>query len=213
MALHEHFVCARCQLDLPLESQRDWIYNRRKMLWDDHKQLVSIAALTRYDRGNIASEIVRSLKFRQQYKLGEWMGQMAVKMLRETALFEGVDCLIPIPLTDGRKHSRGFNQAEYIARGMATELHIPVRCHVLRRLRERESQTHFNLVERISNADHVFSLADASGLRGQHVMIVDDVMTTGTTMLGAIDCLETVPDIRISTFTWAWAHLTAPAHT
>lgn len=213
LALDERLVCARCQLALPLESQRDWDFNRRRALWDDHRQLVRMGALARYARDNVASELVRSLKFRRHYALGDWMGRTAVALLGDTNLFEGVDVLIPIPLTPARQHLRGFNQAEAIARGMAAELHIPVRTDVLVRLRDRESQTHFSLRRRLENADHVFALRTGEGLQGLHIMLVDDVMTTGTTMLGALEVLEQLPDVRISTFAWAWAHLPAPAHT
>ena len=212
LALGEQLVCSRCQLSLPLETNHDWDFNRRKALWMNHERLVRMGALTRYQRGNIASELVRSLKFRRHYLLGEWMGRTSVQLLRHTNLFEGVEALVPIPLTKHRQHQRGFNQAEAIARGMAAELNIPVRTDVLRRIYDRESQTHFTLVQRLENADHVFSLQSDRDLAHRHVMVVDDVMTTGTTMLGAIEALEKVPTVRFSTFAFAWAYMPAPLH-
>ena len=204
LALQERLVCAHCQLTLPLETNHDWLFNHRKMLWSDHTALQRMAALVRYERDNIASEIVRSLKFRRQYKLGDWMGRTAVKLLDDTGLFSDIDFLVPIPLTRQRLHVRGFNQAEAIARGISAESGIPLCTDVLRRLREKESQTHFTFVERLSNADHVFAASNYEALTNRHIMIVDDVMTTGATMLGAITALETIPDIHISTFAWAW---------
>lgn len=212
LALGEQLVCSRCQLSLPLETNHDWDFNRRKALWIDHERLVRMGALTRYQRGNVASELVRSLKFRRHYLLGEWMGRTAVQLLRHTNLFEGVEVLVPIPLTRQRRFLRGFNQAEAIARGMASELGIPVRTDVLRRIYDRESQTHFTLAQRLENADHVFALQSDSDLAQRHVMVVDDVMTTGTTMLGAIEALEAVPTVRISTFVFAWVYMPAAAH-
>ena len=212
LAIGENFVCASCQLQLPLEVNHDWRYNRRRVIWSDHPQLVRMGALTRYERGNRASMIVRNLKFRRQYELGSWMGRIAVQRLKESGLFEDVDLLIPIPLSKRRLHSRGFNQAELIARGMADELGIPVRTDVLERIVARESQTHFAVPERLGNAENVFKLMNSEGLQGKHVMLVDDVMTTGTTMLGAIEVLEVIADVRISTFTWAWAYMPPPVH-
>ena len=213
LAIGENLVCAGCQLQLPLEVNHDWRYNRRRLIWSDHLQLERMGALTRYERGNRASMIVRNLKFRRQYELGAWMGRTAVQRLQGTGLFEGVDLLIPIPLSERRLHSRGFNQAELIARGMADELGIPIRTDVLKRVVARESQTHFAVPKRLGNAENVFKLITSDGLRGKHVMLVDDVMTTGTTMLGAIEVLEAIPDVRISTFTWAWAYVLPPVHT
>lgn len=210
LALGEQLVCARCQMTMPVETNQDWEYNRRKSQFE-YSCLIRMGAFTRYERGNVASEIVRNLKFRHHYELGEWMGRKAVLQLRDTHLFDTVDLLVPIPLTESRLHSRGFNQAEAIARGMAAELGIPVRPDILKRLRDRESQTHFTLVQRFENADHVFTLGPHNDVQGCHLMVVDDVMTTGTTMLGAIDVLKKIPDVRISTFAWAWAYVPAPA--
>ena len=213
LVIGEEAVCTSCQMQLPLEKNHDWELNKRKMIWSSHQCLVRMGALTKYERDNIASNIVRSLKFHRRYELGAWMGRTAVVMLRDTGLFDGIDCLIPIPLTRSRQHARGFNQAEAIAKGMAEELNIPIRTDVLQRTVNRESQTHFAVPQRLENAQRVFRLVNVEGLSGKHVMIVDDVMTTGTTMLGAIEELEAVPDIHISTFAWAWAHVPPVAHT
>jgi len=209
LAIGEKCVCSSCQLQLPLEKNHDWATNRRRQAWNDHQQLVRIGALTKFARDNIASNIVRSLKFHRRHELGAWMGRTAVQQLRNTGLFDDIDVLIPIPLSKSRLHTRGFNQAEAIAKGMAQELDIPVRTDVLRRIIDRESQTHFAIPQRLDNADRVFALMSDEGLQGCHVMLVDDVMTTGTTMLGAMVELEAVPDIRISIFAWAWAAVPA----
>ena len=208
LAAGEELVCAQCQLTLPLEGNHDWDFNRRKTAWGDHPALCHVGALTRYERSNTSAALVRSLKFHRRYELGAWMGRVAVLSLRDTGLFEGVEVLIPIPLTRRRLRSRGFNQAEKIADGLAAELHVPVRTDVLRRLRYQESQTHFMLTKRRDNVQGIFQLLTDEGLRGKHVMIVDDVITTGATMLAAIEAMETVPDIRISVFAWAWAPCT-----
>ncbi len=213
LARGEQLVCCTCQRELPLEKNLDWELNRRKMIWSSHKRLIRMGALAKYERDNIAAHLVRSLKFHRRYELGEWMGRLAARKLRATGLFDDVDCLIPIPLTRSRQHSRGFNQAEAIAKGMADELKIPIRTDVLRRTVNRESQTHFAVPQRLENAQRVFRLVRSEGLQGQHVMLVDDVMTTGTTMLGALEELEALPDVKISTFAWAWAHVPPVAHT
>ena len=175
--------------------------------WADHERLERIGALMRYEHGNVAAHIIHALKYYRHFELGPWMGRMAVERLVESGLFEGVDALLPLPLTRARRRFRGFNQAEYIACGMAEVLGIPVLTRTLRRVAERESQTHFTLNQRLQNARHVFELQEADGLEGRHVMLVDDVMTTGTTLLGALEVMEQLPDVRISCFAWAWVML------
>ncbi len=191
-------------LNLPWEHQHNWVYNRRMSIASQHPCLERMGALLHYKRGNIASRVVRTMKFHRRLDLATWMGRLAVEQLRETGLFDGVECIVPIPLTRAREHYRGFNQALLMGEAMATELGIGV-CNALQRIRETESQTHFRAAQRMENAKDIFRLTEvAQQLRGQSVMIVDDVMTTGRTMLSAIEELEKVPDIRLSTFAWAW---------
>ena len=205
LALDEEFVCPQCMLDLPWETRHEWVYNWRMSIRTQHPCLQRMGALMRYRRDNVAAQIVRNMKFHRRPELGNWMGRLAAERLRDTGLFDGVDILVPIPLTKSRLHVRGFNQAEKIAEAMAAELGLEVCTDVLRRIRDIESQTHFQLDERLENAKDLFALTDeARVLAGRHVMIVDDVMTTGRTMLSAIEELEKVPEIRLSTFAWAW---------
>lgn len=207
LALDEQYICAECSVRLPFESNHEWVYNLRVSRWADHKQLERIGALMRYEHGNVAAHIIHALKYHRRYDLGPWMGRLAVERLAGSGLFDGVDALLPLPLTRARQRFRGFNQAEYIARGMGERLGIPVLTRSLRRVVERESQTHFTHDQRLLNARHVFELQEADGLEGRHVMLVDDVMTTGTTLLGALEVVEQVPRVRISCFAWAWVML------
>lgn len=205
LAPGEQFVCPECMLGLPWERYHDWVHNSRTAIRDHHPSIQRMGALMCYTRDNSAAHIVHEFKFHRHYELGAWMGRLAVERLRETGLFDGVEVLVPIPLTKSRQRHRGFNQAEKIADGMAAELGIEVRTDVLRRIRNIESQTHFRFEQRLTNAKGIFALtAAAPSLAGRHVMIVDDVMTTGRTMLSAIETLETISDIRLSTFAWSW---------
>lgn len=204
LALGEKLVCVHCQMCLPLETNHDWTGNWRVNQWATHEHLERIGALTRYCRRNAAANIVHALKYQRIHALGSWMGQVAVHLLSDTGLFDGVDALVPLPITPARRHYRGFNQSELIAQGMSEALGLPVLPEALRRTIDRESQTHFTTQQRRQNAVNVFQLGITDGLDAKHLMLVDDVMTTGTTMLSALTTLEQLPDIRISCFAWAW---------
>jgi len=132
------------------------------------------------------------------------MGQIAFHELSSTGLFEGVDLIIPIPISKKRLRTRGYNQAEQIAIGLSQASGIPMRKDTLRRNGDRISQTHLSHGERMQNAEGAFELNRVDGLNGLHVMIVDDVMTTGSTMESAINTLLEIPGITITAFAWAW---------
>lgn len=210
LALGEKWVCASCALTLPWELNHEWEQSWPMIFADRHPALQRAGALLRYTRHNIAANIVHQLKYYHHYELGEWMGSLAVRQLKQTGLFDGVDTIVPIPIASSHKRSRGFNQTEMIAQGMAHALNINLHTRVLRRKRDTESQTHFRFQERLYNAKDIFQLNEKSAqeLAGHHVMIVDDVMTTGRTMFSAVEQLERIPDIRITIFAWSWkSHL------
>ena len=209
LAFTERYVCPMCQLRLERDMEMDWRTNRRIVLWREHEALQRMGAFTFFRRKDIAANIIHELKYHGQHELGVWMGRLAATELEDSGLFDGVELLVPIPLTWRRRLRRGFNQAERIATGMSQVLDIPVETGVLRRLRNRESQTHFTLRERLDNASHIFGLTQDAETRasGKHVMLVDDVMTTGATMLSAIQAMESLPGIRLSAFAWSWVHL------
>jgi len=209
LARTEQFVCPRCLMQLDRDTEWDWQNNRRILLWREHKALQRMGAFAFFRRKSIAANMVHELKYHGQHNLGVWMGRLAATELRDSGLFDGVERLVPIPLTWRRRLHRGFNQAERIAAGMSQVLDIPVETGALRRLRNRESQTHFTLRQRVDNASNIFGLTKNAGqlAANKHVMLVDDVMTTGTTMLSAIQAMETLPGIRLSAFAWSWVHL------
>lgn len=209
LARTEQFVCPLCLMQVDRELDWNWRANRRIMLWREHEALQRMGAFAIFRRKSIVANMIHALKYHGQHELGVWMGHLAATELRDSGLFDDVELLIPISLTWRRQLHRGFNQAERIATGMSQVLQIPVETHVLRRLRNSESQTHFTLRQRLDNASHVFGLTKDANQRvsGKSVMLVDDVMTTGTTMLSAIQALETLPDIRLSIFVWSWVHL------
>ena len=207
LAKDERFVCPMCLMKLSREMDYDWRTNQRILLWRGHEALKQVGAFTRYHRKGVAANIIHQLKYFRHYELGPWMGRMAAHELVETGLFEGVQVLVPLPLTSRRQRQRGFNQSEEIAKGMSEVLGIEVRTDMLERNVERTSQTHYTLAQRKRDLGQVFSLKDAEALTGKHVMLVDDVMTTGATMLAAIEAIEQTRDLKLSAFAWAWTPL------
>lgn len=209
LALDEDFLCPRCRMELPFEQiDTDWQHNRHLLRWiAEHPTLQRMGALCIYQRENAAARLVHEVKFGRDYDLGVWMGRLAARRLRDSGLFDDVDALVPLPLSEHRLHQRGFNQAEAIAKGLSEVLALDVRTDLIRRPCDRESQTHFHLHERFLNANNIFARAADVEVADCHLMLVDDVMTTGATMMSAVETLEGLPGVRLSTFCWSWVRL------
>ena len=123
LASGEQLVCMECQCCLPLETLRDWEFNRHKVALGSHPALFRVGALTRYDRTNISAELVRSLKFRRRHELGNWMGRVAAELLGDTGLFEGRR-----RLPTGSRRPSAYRCARTSCSGCATRSHRRISC-------------------------------------------------------------------------------------
>lgn len=129
---------------------------------------------------------------------------MAAELL-DSGFFEGVDVIIPIPLHKKKQQIRGYNQSECIARGIAAVTGIAVCVESVVRRKNTETQTRKSVFERWENVDGIFELNHADSLTGKHILIVDDVLTTGATTIACASQLAEVEGIRISVLTLAVA--------
>lgn len=195
-------VCDSCMLGMPLTPflhapER----NRMARVFWGVVPLERAAALFFYEAGTEPAMIIHTMKYHGQRQLAEQFGELLAKRLSAADFFQDIDAIIPVPLTRQRQRERGYNQSEYLARGISRVTGLPVMLHVLRRELFRGSQTHLSAVERWKNVEDAFRLTDGRELRGKHVLLVDDVMTTGATLTACATALTGIPDIRISVAT------------
>lgn len=134
-------------------------------------------------------------RWRTARDLGAWYGSR----LAESGLYADTDCVVPVPLHRRRLLLRGYNQSDYIAEGIASRLGVPVLRGAVRRLRNNPSQTSRTAVERWENVLDLFSVAHPERLAGRHLLLVDDVVTTASTLVSCAEAvLRAVPDCRVS---------------
>ena len=108
------------------------------------------------------------------------------------------DLLLPVPLHPRKKKKRGYNQSEWIARGLNSLLQLPIDTTSLRRIKETDTQTNKPTYERWQNVQDIFSVVAPKELEGKHILLIDDVITTGSTIGACAEALLTVPGVRVS---------------
>ena len=125
--------------------------------------------------------------------------------LRASGFFQGIDCIVPVPLHEKKERQRGYNQSEMLANGISSVTGIPVFNNLIVRTRQTETQTHKGRAARWENMQDVFGCTSPEAFQGKHILLVDDVMTTGATLVACADALLGIPNLRISVLTLALA--------
>ena len=145
------------------------------------------------------------MKFSSQPEIGREMGRMAAQAWAGSSFFEGIDYLMPLPLHFKRLRERGYNQAEWIAMGIHDVTGIPIDTKHLYRTQNNTHQSKKNLTDR-RELTQIFGVHQPNDLREKHVLLIDDVITSGTTMLRAMEALHPIYRCHYSVFAIAIAH-------
>lgn len=202
----EQQICITCFLGMPrIEFDMHSINPTERILLAE-KSLVRASSMFLYDKDSDYSNILFHLKYWRHPKVGRWLASIQARELQEKGFFEGIDCIVPLPLTYWKEMRRGYNQCVHIAKGVRKVTGLPILNNVVVRKVNRSKQAGLGKFQRFQNAQGLFEVADAAALQGKHILIIDDVITTGATLRSMIDTIEAVvPDIKVSVFTLALA--------
>ena len=206
LSVGENTLCGMCNLELPRTYH--WLKpydNELAQLFWIQIPVERASSLFYYKAHTQTSRIIYKLKYFDRPDVGVQMGRMMAAEFMEKDFFDGVDIIVPVPLTRSRFKERGYNQSEMIARGINKITGIPVIKDIVKRTEFKESQTKKDRWERMDNVEDVFSCAGDERIRGRHVMIVDDVITTGATIVGCATALVKAGASKISVASLGYA--------
>lgn len=198
LASCERHVCAFCLGNLPRTDFHLFLDNPFERRFRGVVPVERTAALFFYQKGNLSCEIIHRLKYGNQPDIGVYFGALLAREVMPSGFFRGIDWLIPVPLSRKRLRSRGYNQSERIACGVSQVTGIPVSETHLVRLYDNPTQTRRSRLERWANTEHLFGACHPEELSGKHLLLIDDVVTTGATLRACAQPLCTGTDVRIS---------------
>ncbi len=198
----EEQLCITCFLSMPrLDYDMNGLNPAERLLLTE-RSLERAASVLQYSKESDYRLILFHLKYWHHPRVGEWLARIGAKPLYDKGFFDGIDAIVPVPLSFMKELKRGYNQCMYIAKGVQSVTGIPILKEAVRRSLERHHQAGLGKFQRWVNAGGLFTVADTQALSGKHILIVDDVITTGATLCSMIDTIqEAVPDIRVSVFT------------
>ena len=161
-----------------------------------------------YEKGSPYASILHDIKYHSMPRMGQWLTARAVDDMQASHFFEGMDVVTAVPLHRSKLAHRGYNQSEYLARGIADALGINY-IEALKAIRPHSTQTHKGAMERWQNiqGNYVLNEKVDSQLVGKHILLVDDVITTGSTLTVCASLLKQIPGVTVSLFTLAAARL------
>ncbi len=174
----ENQVCIQCQIDLP-RNEINQNLETDKRFWGKLPVQYSLSFL-QYNRKGLVQKLIHQLKYRNQPDLGVFLGKLFGEELKKMDLM--IDAWIPVPLHPSKEKQRGYNQAACIAQGLSESTTIPTITDLLRRSKVTSTQTKKTRIERFENVATIFEVADMEQVKGKHFAIVDDVITTGSTI-------------------------------
>ena len=159
-----------------------------------------------YRKGSAYNALMHKLKYKDAPEVGTRLAEMAAKELLDCGFFDGITHIVPLPLSKKKQRKRGYNQSEYIALGLSNVTGIPVDTKLVKRDIANETQTHKNRDERWENVKDIFSVTTPQSLEDEHILLVDDILTTGATLCSCAGTLQNSCGCKISIFTLAYTY-------
>jgi ComF family protein len=178
----EKSVCIKCLYDLPYTDFHLYPDNPVAKLFWGRIQCQEAMALLYFKKGTKVQNLIHHLKYKGQTGAGLMLGRMIGEKLLSNRLYQKADLIIPVPLHQKKESSRGYNQSKCIADGVAEVLQLPVITGLLTRQVNTATQTKKNRYHRFENMQSVFEIHRPCVLENQHVLLIDDVITTGATL-------------------------------
>lgn len=194
----ENYICTACRYRLPKTGFHQEKENPLSKIFWGRIDLYSVAAYYYFQKGNGVQHLLHAIKYQGAKQAGREVGKIYGAELKSSPYFNSINLIVPVPLHPLKKKKRGFNQSDFIAEGIAEGLNSNWSPDILVRDAASETQTKKSRFNRWKNVESAFRLKDINAVPGKHILIVDDVITTGATIESAAKCLSNFPDTKIS---------------
>jgi ComF family protein len=194
----EELICTFCRYKLPKTNYHLLKNNPVSKVFWGRATIESAAAFLFFTKGGMVQDLLHQLKYKGKKELGVLLGKLFAYELKKSILFDGIQTIIPVPLHPRKQGLRGFNQSEQISLGISQVLKLEMDTKSLIRKRFTSSQTRKNRYDRWLNVGDMFEVTNKEKLHEKHILLVDDVITTGATLEGCAQALSSIPGIKIS---------------
>lgn len=202
---NENLICTECYVVIPRTNYHKEDTNPVAQLFWGRCMIEKAAAFSFYNKGSRIRNLIHNLKYKGIKEIGDELGRVYGLSLRSSGFTADIDLIIPVPLHPTKKRIRGFNQSDTISSGIADVTGLPVDTTSLVRIAASATQTKRSRYERWTNVEGIFRVTDPEIIMGRHILLVDDVITTGSTIESCANELLKVEGVRVSVIALAFA--------
>jgi ComF family protein len=202
---NEQHICTQCRHELPLTNFNTLENNAVEKLLYGRVPIEHATALLWFKKKGIVQQLLHNLKYKGHEDVGLFLGEWLGEELSELKEFQDIDVVVPVPLHKSRQRKRGYNQVHKFAQAIADKLHIECNTSVLQKTKATQTQVFKDRLKRWNDDNTVFSVTNIQDFKGKHILLVDDVITTGATIEACSNALLKIEGIKISVATMAIA--------
>ena len=202
---NESLICTECYVVIPRTNYHYEKDNPVAQLFWGRCMIEKAAAFSYYNKGSRIRNLIHNLKYKGIREIGYELGRIYGLSLEASGFTKDIDLIIPVPLHPAKKRIRGFNQSEIISMGIADVAQLPVDIKSLARIIVSATQTKRSRYERWTNVEGIFQVIDPQTIMGKHVLLVDDVITTGSTIESCTNELLKIEGVKVSVVALAFA--------
>jgi ComF family protein len=201
----KNLLCIKCIAALPNTNFALHAANPVEKIFWGRLPLTAAHSEFFFAKESLIQHLIHQLKYKGNKEIGFYLGELMGRSLLNSNRFANIDSLIPLPLFSDKEHKRGYNQATILCDGISSITKIPVDKTSVVRQRFTETQTRKHRTERWENVEGSFVVKNATALKGKHILLVDDVVTTGATLEACGNAIIKTDETKISIATLALA--------
>lgn len=198
MYRNEETICTSCRFHLPRTDFHKQPDNPLSKTFWGRVNVENVSAFFYFSKGSKVQHLMHEFKYRGRYEIGVYLGKLYGSELKKEESYKDIEMIIPVPLHSKKLRKRGYNQSEKFASGLAHSMGVPLETRLLIRTYASETQTRKTRFSRWENVKEIFLLTDPEKIAGKHLLLVDDVITTGATMEACANHLLEAEGTRIS---------------
>ena len=202
---NEEIICTSCLFELPKTNFHNDQDNAMEQIFRGRVAVEYVSAYLYFQKGGKAQQIIHKFKYSGNKKIGYYLGKVYGNELSDSEMISSVDLIIPVPMHPAKIKKRGYNQSEILAKGLsdATDIHLDT-TNLIKTI-TTQTQTRKSRFVRWENVETVFTVVNSDAFKNKHVLIVDDVVTTGATIEACAKLLLAIKGVKVSVLTLAIA--------